>query len=101
MTDEQWLWLFVNQSIDNDEKLEHMCPKCQSDATSNMCIRCGKPLDKSKYEPQFVNPNFDTERFNALSNGTEPKHDCHDDTDCDGDDYELFEQIMSKCKSKG
>ena len=94
MTDEQWLWLFVHQSIDNDEKLECMCPKCKNDATSKSCIRCGKPLDTSKFEAQFVNPSFDAERFNTLSDGTD-KHE-----EDNNDDYELFEQVMSKHNSK-
>jgi len=91
MTDEQWLWLFVNQSIDNDEKFEHMCSKCQDDITSNRCIRCGKPLNNSKYKPDYVNPNFDTERFETLLNGTIKEEKEEDDID-----YNLIEQIMSK-----
>lgn len=91
MTDEQWLWLFVNEAIDYDEKLEHMCPKCQSDATSNRCIRCGKPLGDDKYSPQLVNPNFDAERFDRLSNGTsENKDESDDDVD-----YELVDRVLN------
>lgn len=86
MTDEQWLWLFVNEAIDYDEQLERMCPKCQDDATSNKCIRCGKPLG-GKLEPQFVNPSFDAERFDRLSNGT---------SDDDEIDHDLISQIVGK-----
>ena len=67
MTDDQWLWLFVNQIIDNEEHLEKMCQECRDEVTSeNKCIRCGKVLAK-KYE--FINPNFDQSRFEELSNG--------------------------------
>lgn len=68
MTDGQWLWLFINQIIDNEEHLEKMCPECRSEATSNnKCIRCGKVLTND--EDKFVNPNFDADRFERLSHG--------------------------------
>ena len=66
MTDGQWLWLFVNQIIDNEEHLEKMCPECRDEATStHKCIRCGKVLTKK--EDVFVNPNFDADKFERLS----------------------------------
>lgn len=66
MTDGQWLWLFANQLIDNEEHLEKMCPECRNEATStNKCIRCGKVLTKD--EDRFINPNFDASRFERLS----------------------------------
>ena len=89
MTDEQWLWLFVNEAIDYDEKLEHMCQRCQDDVTSNRCTRCGRPLGNDKYHPQLVNPNFDTERFDRLSNGTIENQD-------DDVDYDLVNKILNK-----
>ena len=93
MTDEQWLWLFVNEAIDYDEKLEHMCDKCQSDATSNRCIRCGKPLgDSGGFKPQFVNPNFDAERFDRLYNGTDEESEIRDEDI----DYDLVDRILTE-----
>lgn len=68
LTDEQWVWLFANQLIDNEEKLEQMCDKCKEDATSkNKCIRCGTSLTN---HDKFVNPNFDNSKFERLSKGT-------------------------------
>jgi succinate dehydrogenase/fumarate reductase-like Fe-S protein len=68
MTDGQWLWLFVNQLIDNEEHLEKMCPDCRNEVTStSKCIRCGKVL--SNNENTFINPNFDASRFERLSQG--------------------------------
>lgn len=66
MSDEQWLWLFVNQRIDADEKLERMCPTCRDEVTSNKhkCIRCGKEFSD---DDSFVNPNFDIEKYNRLA----------------------------------
>ena len=69
MTDGQWLWLFVNQVIDNEEQLEKMCPDCRNEVTStHKCVRCGKVL-ANKSEDMFINPNFDRSRFERLSNG--------------------------------
>lgn len=75
MTDEQWLWLFVNQVIDNEEHLEKMCPDCKDEVTStHKCIRCGKVLTKK--EDKFINPNFDADRFERLSrDGVEYEED--------------------------
>lgn len=65
MSDEQWLWLFVNQRIDADEKLEKMCPKCREEVTSeHRCIRCGKEIIEQE---SFINPNFDMDRYNMLA----------------------------------
>ena len=66
MSDEQWLWLFVNQSIDSDEKFESMCPDCQNEVTSGVkkCIRCGKEINGGD---SFVNPNFDMAKYNRLA----------------------------------
>ena len=70
MTDEQWLWLFIHDAVDRDEKLEHMCTSCRDEATSGnrKCIKCGKSVGHSE---TFTNPNFDVDRYNALANGTE------------------------------
>jgi methionyl-tRNA synthetase len=69
MSDEQWLWLFVNQRIDADEKLEGMCPKCREEVTSgHKCSRCGRDIIK---EESFINPNFDMDRYNELSGHVE------------------------------
>lgn len=69
MSDEQWLWLFVNQKIDTDEKLEKMCSKCREEVTSShRCIRCGKDIIT---EESFINPNFDMDRYNKLAGNIE------------------------------
>ena len=84
MTDGQWLWLFVNQIIDNEEHLEKMCSDCRNEVTStHKCIKCGKVLTKD--EDKFINPNFDASRFERLSNdGVEYE---------EGMDVELTKQI--------
>lgn len=73
MSDEQWVWLFVNKLIDTDEKLSSMCPDCREEVTSkNKCTRCGKeykPLIDIDDDSSFINPNFDTKRYEKLKNG--------------------------------
>ena len=85
MTDGQWLWLFVNQIIDNEEHLEKMCPDCKNEVTSDKkCIRCGKVLTTKECD-SFVNPNFDMSKFEELS---------HDGVEYEEDiDVELMKQM--------
>lgn len=94
LTDEQWVWLFVNQCIDTDEKLEGMCNSCRDEATSNIkkCSKCGKPIEGSG--ESFVNPNFDESKYNTLKNGAdiETQEDiCDDDIDID-----LLNQLLDE-----
>ena len=94
MSDEQWLWLFVNQRIDADEKLERMCPKCREEVTSShKCIRCGKDIIE---EESFVNPNFDMDRYNELSGHVEELYKDDADssnTELDDDEFEYDDDI--------
>lgn len=94
MSDEQWLWLFVNQRIDADEKLERMCPKCREEVTSGnkKCIRCGKTIIEQE---SFVNPNFDIDKYNRLAGITTDEDDsCEEeyDTICNDCSVELIEE---------
>lgn len=85
MSDEQWLWLFVNQRIDIDEKLEKMCPKCREEVTSTQkCIRCGKDITESE---SFVNPNFDMDRYNRLSGHVEELYKDDESSELDDDEF--------------
>lgn len=63
------MWLFVNQLIDNDEKLEHMCPDCRTEVTSkHKCTRCGKDIPQYDEDEVFVNPNFNEEEYASKAN---------------------------------
>lgn len=95
MSDEQWLWLFVHQRIDADEKLERMCHKCREEVTSGnkKCIRCGNIIEQES----FVNPNFDMDKYNRLAGIMTDKEDdsCEckdDDIICDDCGVELIEE---------
>ena len=106
MTDEQWLWLFANQSLDNDEKLESMCDNCRNEVTSKvMCTRCGKVISNNNndnddtQEETFVNESFDMEKYEAMKNGSyKPDITKSNDAsnDMDGDvDIDLINQILN------
>ena len=61
----------MNQLIDNDEKLERMCPDCRDEVTSkNKCTRCGKEIPHYGEDDDdgFVNPNFNEEEYMSKSN---------------------------------
>lgn len=93
MSDEQWLWLFVNQRIDVDEKLEKMCPKCREEVTStHKCTRCGKDIT---IEDSFVNPNFDIDKYNRLAGIT--NEDEEDDSYEGSDDIEELDDDEFFC----
>lgn len=103
MTDEQWLWLFANQSLDNDEKLESMCDDCRNEVTSKVrCTRCGKVISNSNDDAQeetFVNESFDMEKYEAMKNGSykpdiTKSNDASDDMDGDID-IDLINQILN------
>jgi predicted amidophosphoribosyltransferase len=87
MTDEQWLWAYIQQAVDDEIKLEGMCPSCREEVTSKTnrrCSRCGKPIHEVE---SFTNPNFDMDRYNRLaSNGT------HHDNCCDDIEEEDIEE---------
>lgn len=103
MTDEQWLWLFANQSLDNDEKLESMCDDCRNEVTSKVrCTRCGKVISNNNDDTQeetFVNESFDMEKYEAMKNGSykpdiTKSNDASDDMDGDID-IDLINQILN------
>lgn len=60
--------MYINECIDNDEKLEAMCPSCRTEVTEhNKCTRCGKPLGGGSDGESFINPNFDSSKFEKLA----------------------------------
>lgn len=100
MTDEQWLWIFANQSLDTDEKLENMCPECRNEVTQHRCIRCGKKLSEHSEGETYINKNFDEAKYEALKNGTykpqviENEKQSDDITDVLDIDDNLVQQIL-------
>lgn len=97
MTDEQWVWLFANQNLDADEKLENMCPECQKEVTQEKhCIRCGKRIDENANdgEETVINESFDMERYEAMKNGTYKELDVDEEQISQANfDMELLRQM--------
>lgn len=104
MTDEQWLWLFANQNLDADEKLEAMCPDCRREVTQEKhCIRCGKKIadigsDINEGFESYTSKTFDIEKYEALKNGTY-KLDMEKEEDNNNEvediDFDLVGQLMN------
>lgn len=107
MTDEQWLWLFINQAIDTDEELESMCDDCRHEVTSiNRCSRCGKLLSPkgdsigSDFETG-VNSNFDMDRYESLKNGNGHIVKDIDEENSSKVDIDLIKQILDQGDENG
>lgn len=69
-----------------------MCPKCREEVTSgHKCTRCGKDISETE---SFVNPNFDTSKYEELAGKVGELFD-KDDTvkevspDLDDDEFEI------------
>lgn len=103
MTDEQWLWLFANQNLDADERLENMCSDCRREVTQERhCIRCGKRIDgdisNGGTEEEVVNSSFDMDKYEAMKNGT---YQVEDNEEKANFDMELLRQLVDDNMSKG
>lgn len=111
MTDEQWLWLFINQAVDADEELEGMCDDCRHEVTStNRCSRCGKTLaPKGDYVGNDietgVSSSFDIDKYEAMKNGRyeSKKEQVTDETEHEDSnvDVDLIKQILDQGDDNG
>lgn len=63
MRDRDYLWCLVNELLDQEERLEGLCPACRARAEEERCPACGAPVGDSG---AGVNPAFDMERFLRL-----------------------------------
>lgn len=63
MTDRDYLWCAVNLLLDEEERLNGLCPSCRASAVSPHCPACGTAMaDVSGGE----NQSFDVGRFDQL-----------------------------------
>lgn len=97
LTDEQWVWLFINEAIDREESFESMCDDCKHEVTSSKrCSRCGKVIRNKDNGDVFINPNFDADRYEKLS-----KYDDSVDTELQaqikGDDCIVEQADRDRC----
>lgn len=66
MTNREYLYCTIQQWLDEEEKLEGLCPACRAKAAEARCSICGAPLaDVDGME----NTAFDMERYRRLKEG--------------------------------
>lgn len=69
MTDREFLYCTLQLWLDEEEKLEGMCPSCRSKAAQARCTVCGAPLADPDGAEGMENTAFDIERFQSLQKG--------------------------------
>lgn len=66
MTDRDYLWCALNLMLDDEERLEELCPSCRMEAQRGCCPACGAPTEGGG---TGENGGFDSERFERLRQG--------------------------------
>ena len=61
MTDRDYLWCALNMTLDREEELERLCPRCREQAEEEICPCCGEP-----HSHWGRNEGFDHGRFLRL-----------------------------------
>lgn len=62
-----YLWCALNLMLDEEERLDALCPTCRREAEEGRCPVCGALVGRREGDGE--NPAFDWERFEALSQG--------------------------------
>lgn len=68
MTNGEFLYCTLQLWLDEEEKLERLCPACRARAAQARCTACGAPLQEQGGEG-MENTAFDLERYQALQEG--------------------------------
>ena len=69
MTDRDYLFCALHLLLDEEEKLDALCPSCRERAEEERCPVCGDLIDRSG---AGINPAFDSERFERMKRGEIP-----------------------------
>ena len=69
MTDRDYLLCALHLLLDEEERLNALCPACRERAQEERCPVCGDLTDRSGVE---TNPSFDLERFERMKRGEKP-----------------------------
>lgn len=64
LDERDYLYCVLNLILDEEEKLEALCPSCRARAEEKRCACCGGPLNSDSVGE---NPAFDQARFDQLS----------------------------------
>lgn len=66
MTDRDYLWCFLQMTLDEEEELGRMCPSCRVQAMEERCPVCGAPTQSGE---GMENVSFDEERYLRMKQG--------------------------------
>ena len=66
MTQREYLYCILQQWLDEEEKLDSLCPACRAQAMGKRCVGCGALLSESN---GMENESFDMERYRRLKEG--------------------------------
>ena len=69
MTDRDYLLCALHLILDEEERLDRLCPSCRVQAEEERCPVCGEPMSQGK---AGINPAFDVERFERMKRGERP-----------------------------
>ena len=66
MTDRDYLLCALHLILDDEERLEQLCPACRAEAEKPHCPVCGMPVERGG---SGINPDFDRQRFERMKRG--------------------------------
>lgn len=66
MTDGDYLYCLLHETLDREEALESLCPSCRQRAMQRHCTLCGTPLSETA---AGFNAGFDMARFTRMKEG--------------------------------
>ena len=66
MTRREYLYCVLQQWLDEEEKLESLCPACRARAAQRRCSCCGAPLASGE---AAENTAFDARRYRRMKEG--------------------------------
>lgn len=69
MTDRDYLLCALHLILDEEERLELLCPSCRAKAEEERCPVCGERTQKSG---EGINAAFDAQRFERMKRGEKP-----------------------------
>jgi len=69
MTDRDYLLCALHLILDEEERLNALCPACRVRAEEERCPVCGEAVQQSG---AGINAAFDTQRFERMKRGEKP-----------------------------
>ncbi len=60
MRDRDYLWCAIQMMLDDEEKLEGLCPSCRAQVERGCCTSCGGEMPRDSYG---TNAGFDWQKY--------------------------------------